>query len=86
MRVAVAIALVVFALLGAVAPHEHGGAFGTHACAACVAAGGEEAGPLTLDVAPQVHLAQMVAAPAGLAPAPGAPLGAVPGQSPPCAV
>ncbi|MFL5272010.1 MAG: hypothetical protein ACJ79E_08090 [Anaeromyxobacteraceae bacterium] len=85
MRAAVALGLIFLDLLGAVTPHDHGGSFGAHACAACVAAGAEEARAATPDVAPRrvVSVALDVAAPRSR-PA-GAPLGAVPGQSPPVA-
>jgi hypothetical protein len=84
-RAAIAIGLIVLALVGAAAPHEHGGSFGAHACAACLARGAEEARAATPDVAPRrlLAVALSVAAPASR-PA-GAPLGAVPGQSPPVA-
>jgi hypothetical protein len=84
-RTAVAIALLVFVLLGAAAPHEHGGSFGAHACAACLAAGAEEARAATPEVAPRELWAAAAPWPAALSRAVGAPLGAVPGQSPPLA-
>jgi hypothetical protein len=84
-RFALAIFLATFVLLGAAAPHEHGSALGTHACAACVTAGAEEARGETPDVSPRPHAA--AAARDAYMPliARGAPLGAIPGQSPPAA-
>jgi hypothetical protein len=83
-RVVVAIAALVLVLMSAAAPHVHEGPQGTHACLACVAAGAEEATGHTPDVAPRplapVDVAQIVQA----APVFGLPLGAIPGQSPPC--
>jgi hypothetical protein len=82
-RTALAIIIAVFVLLGAVAPHEHATPLGTHACAACIAAGAEEACVAAIDVAPRPVFASEVRDTASPAPAAGAPLGAVPGQSPP---
>jgi len=83
MRAIVAAALTVLLLLVAAGPHVHVAGHGTEECAVCVARGADVAEPQTPDVAP-------VAVPAGdapLAPGPapvdGAPLGAIPGQSPP---
>ncbi len=82
MRAVLAIAAVLLVLVAVVAPHHHGGAYGDHACAACVFQGGESAHSETPDVSPSPVVA---GAPAALVAqvAPGAPLGAVPGQSPP---
>jgi hypothetical protein len=82
----VALASALLILVSATAPHVHSSALGTHACLACVAAGGEEAAPTSPDVAPR----RVVAAPLDECalpepPVTGAPLGAVPGQSPPAA-
>jgi hypothetical protein len=84
-RTAVVISLLVYVLLGAVAPHEHGGSYGAHACAACLAAGAEEARAATPEVAPRAYWAAAAPVPAARSRAVGAPLGAVPGQSPPLA-
>jgi hypothetical protein len=78
-------ALVAFVLLGAAAPHEHAGPLGAHACAACVAAGGEAASAATPAVAPRLVVVSDVSEPGSVVSAVGAPLGAVPGQSPPLA-
>ena len=82
-RAALAIAIVGFVLLGAAAPHEHATPLGTHACAACVTAGAEEPCAPVVDLAPRPLFAAEVRDTASPAPAAGAPLGAVPGQSPP---
>ncbi len=86
MRSAVAIAGAVLVLLGAAAPHNHAGALGMHGCAACVTRGAEPAADATPDVA-RAPLAEPLDAPAPVEEAPtcGAPLGAIPGQSPPAA-
>jgi hypothetical protein len=66
------------------APHAHAGPRGAHECAACVVRGSEAASSEPLELAPE--LVRFVAA-AAVAPAEpprtGAPLGAIPGQSPP---
>jgi len=85
MRAAVAAALSLYLALVAVAPHAHGltGGHGGEECAVCVARGGEAAKPQIPCLAPTaVPAGEVVLAP-GLAPVAGAPLGAIPGQSPP---
>jgi len=85
MRTALAAALSLYLALVAVAPHAHGlaGGHGAEECAVCVARGGEVAGPVVPDLAPSPLPVGAVALRPGLAPVVGAPLGAVPGQSPP---
>jgi hypothetical protein len=83
LRAALAIAIAAFVLLGAAAPHEHAAPLGAHACAACVIAGAEEPYAPSVDVTPRRFFAAEVRETASAAPAVGAPLGAVPGQSPP---
>ncbi|GEJ59265.1 hypothetical protein [Anaeromyxobacter diazotrophicus] len=83
MRAALAIATIVLVLTAAVAPHVHEGPLGTHACLACVAAGGEEATGHTPDVAPRPLEPAAVVVVLPAAPVFGLPLGAIPGQSPP---
>jgi len=85
MRAAVAILSAVLVLAGAAAPHHHAGLQGTHGCVACVTRGAEPAHdetPRAVPVPASLGLAQLV--PESLA-ACGAPLGAIPGQSPPLA-
>jgi hypothetical protein len=80
-----AVALVLSAVLVALswAPHVHHGVRGDHDCPACVARCVDAARSETPDVAPQqVPLPGVVIAPVEIEPA-GAPLGAIPGQSPP---
>ena len=72
-------------LVSATVPHIHDSALGSHACLACVAAGGEEAAPTSPDVASRAVFAAPLAEVAPEPPVTGAPLGAVPGQSPPAA-
>jgi hypothetical protein len=84
MRAALAVVLSLYLALIAVAPHAHGlGGHGAEECAVCVARGGEAARPMVPDVAPSTLPIGAVAPRPGLAPVTGAPLGAVPGQSPP---
>ena len=85
MRAALAIATVVLVLLTAAAPHSHASHLGQHGCAACVTAGGEEAVRHTPRVAPLAAPAADVLTEPRAVPASGAPLGAIPGQSPPAA-
>jgi len=84
-RLVFAIATAVLVLLAAVAPHAHHGQLGEHACAACLAASAEEATSETPEVAPRPQLVVMLAETPPEPPVTGAPLGAVPGQSPPAA-
>lgn len=84
---ALAAALSLFLALVAVAPHAHPllGGEGTEECAVCVARGGDVARAETPVLAPvEILLGEVVLRP-GLAPVSGAPLGAIPGQSPPSA-
>ncbi len=83
MRVAFAIVTAVLVLLSAAAPHHHGGPFGSHECAACVARSGEAACAQTPDVAPGAACAGEPEPLVSKFVAVGAPLGAIPGQSPP---
>ena len=85
MRVLVAIATAAMLLAGVAAPHHHAGPAGEHECVACTVGGGLVARDETPRIAPApVFFVAVAAAPAGV-PASGAPLGAVPGQSPPLA-
>jgi hypothetical protein len=81
----VALASALLILASATAPHVHNTALGTHACLACVAAGGEAAAPASPDVAPRRFFSVPLVEAAPEPPVTGAPLGAVPGQSPPAA-
>jgi hypothetical protein len=86
MRALVALGLSVFLVLSAGLPHIHtGGPHGAEACAVCVARNADAARDETPDVAPVAILAGKPVAVPGLPPVYGAPLGAVPGQSPPAA-
>lgn len=67
----------------AAAPHVHRGVQGDHDCPACLARTADTAHSETPDVAPQrVHLEVVAVEPVTVVPT-GAPLGAIPGQSPP---
>ncbi len=84
-RALLAAAAISLVLLTTIAPHVHGGVLGRHSCVACATASGEEAGCAEPDMAPP-HLVGEAAIPsAPEPPVTGAPLGAVPGQSPPAA-
>jgi hypothetical protein len=81
-RIALTVTAVLLLLVAAGAPHAHGGDPGAHACLACVVAAGEpfEAATLAPQPLPPVSVLDDVAPES---PVTGAPLGAVPGQSPP---
>jgi hypothetical protein len=83
MRAVIAAALSLFLVLAALAPHVHVGPHGAEQCAVCVARGGDVAASQTPDVAPAAVPAGEAMLDPGLAPVSGAPLGAIPGQSPP---
>lgn len=82
-RSAVAALLAAVLVALAWAPHVHQGPHGDHDCAACIARGAEPAGSQLPDLAPRPAFRE-AAVPAPVVAIPvGAPLGAVPGQSPP---
>lgn len=81
-RSAAAAFLAILILATGVMPHVHEGQLGRHACVACVAAGGEAHGAAP-ELAPPRPVFAEPAPSAPEAPVTGAPLGAVPGQSPP---
>ncbi len=82
MRALVAAGLALWLALTVAAPHVHAaGQAGD--CAVCVVRHGDVARDETPDVAPLIVHAQAVALAPAHAPVTGAPLGAVPGQSPP---
>jgi hypothetical protein len=85
MRAVLAAALSVFLAFAALAPHTHAGVHGAEECAVCVASGrsAEPARSQAPDVAPRAFTMEEPVLGPGLAPVLGAPLGAVPGQSPP---
>jgi hypothetical protein len=83
MRAIVAAGLAVFLLVVAAGPHVHTGPHGADDCAVCVARHADVASPRMPDVAPvRFVCGEPVAAPTA-PPVSGAPLGAIPGQSPP---
>ncbi|HET8723382.1 MAG TPA: hypothetical protein VFM53_04195 [Anaeromyxobacteraceae bacterium] len=83
MRVLVAIATAAVLLLGVAAPHHHAAPGGAHECVACTVGTGEEARDATPVLAPPAVCVAPAAPLPGASPVTGAPLGAVPGQSPP---
>jgi hypothetical protein len=86
MRVLVALVLSVAVALAAAAPHLHlHAAQGGEECAVCQARSGEAATRQSPDLRPADPPVETVAAWPVLRPVAGAPLGAVPGQSPPLA-
>jgi len=85
MRAILAAALALTLALAAVAPHVHLGPHGPEDCSACLVRGADAATAQTPDLTPRAVPAGEVALAPGLHPVTGAPLGAVPGQSPPAA-
>lgn len=84
MRTLLAAGLALFLVLVAAAPHVHASAADDgHGCAACVVRQGDAARDETPELAPAPLTAAAAAAEVGLPPVFGAPLGAIPGQSPP---
>ena len=83
MRAVAAIILSAVLVAMAGAPHVHKGVRGDHDCPACLARTVDAARTETPDLAPQpARFLGVVFAPIEIVPA-GAPLGAIPGQSPP---
>ncbi len=83
MRILVALAIAVALLAGVAAPHHHVGPSGEHECLACTVGSGLEARDETPPVVPAVTVGVASAVEPVSVAASGAPLGAVPGQSPP---
>ncbi len=83
MRTLLAAGLALFLVLSAAAPHVHVGPHGAETCLVCVVRQGDAARSEVPDLTP---VAPVTAAPQlepGRSPVSGAPLGAIPGQSPP---
>lgn len=83
MRALLAAILAIGLVVTAAVPHVHPAGHGAGECAVCVARHGNVAHGETPDVAPRVQLTEAVVVEPGVAPVTGAPLGAIPGQSPP---
>jgi len=83
MRAALALLCAIVVLVSAAAPHHHSGPFGNHECAACLMGSSEAASPPITDLAPRAVPVGDPEQPIDVAVASGAPLGAIPGQSPP---
>jgi hypothetical protein len=81
----VAAGLALLLVLTAAAPHVHTGPHGEHDCAVCLVRTADAARSETPDVAPPALVVVSAPLAPGLAPVTGAPLGAIPGQSPPAA-
>ena len=83
MRAFVAALLALSLLVAAAAPHVHAHAAGGDECAVCTLRHTAPPGSTTPDVAPVVHVAAVPSSAPAFPPVFGAPLGAIPGQSPP---
>ena len=83
MRALVAAVLALMVVLAAGVPHEHVRGHGAADCIACAVGQGDAARDENPDVAPATVVFAASAAEPGAAPVSGAPLGAIPGQSPP---
>ncbi|MFY3744891.1 hypothetical protein ACOQFB_13355 [Anaeromyxobacter sp. Red801] len=84
MRALLAAGLALFLVFAAGGHHVHApGPHGADHCAVCAVRSADVAHDETPDVAPRPVLEDVVEPARGLAPVLGAPLGAVPGQSPP---
>lgn len=85
MHALLATALSLFLAVAPLAPHVHGGAHGTEECGVCGASarGAEPAVSQSPDVAPRLVYVEPTVLGPRRAPVLGAPLGAIPGQSPP---
>ncbi len=86
MRAIVAATLALLVAVAALVPHEHVRAHTASECIACAVGPTDVAHDETPDVAPARVVWSAPVAEPGLAPVSGAPLGAVPGQSPPAGV
>ncbi|HEX9307656.1 MAG TPA: hypothetical protein VF894_09210 [Anaeromyxobacter sp.] len=83
MRALLAAGLALFLALTAAAPHVHTGPRGSEDCVVCVVRHGDAARNEVPDLAPVAIVADAPQLELGLPPVSGAPLGAIPGQSPP---
>jgi hypothetical protein len=86
MRALVAAVLAAYLALTALVPHVHhdeAGGSGSHPCAVCQSRTADVATRATPDLTPSPVIAGEVVLAPGLPPVVGAPLGAIPGQSPP---
>ena len=85
MRIAFAILATLMLVAGLAAPHHHDSPLGSHECLACAAGGAREARDETPRLEPGAAPPVRLGAEPGHSPVTGAPLGAIPGQSPPLA-
>jgi hypothetical protein len=83
MRLVLAASLSLFIALATLVPHVHVGLHGGEECALCVARTGDVAASQTPDVEPAARPAGAPVRHPAASPVCGAPLGAIPGQSPP---
>jgi hypothetical protein len=83
MRALVAAGLALFLVLSAATPHVHTGEHADESCAVCVARHADVPRTELPDLAPAAVVEATASLAIGLPPVDGAPLGAIPGQSPP---
>ena len=83
MRAILAATLAVLVVLAAGVPHEHVRAHDAERCIACAVGQGSAAHHETPDLTPATVVSAAPVLEPGPAPVSGAPLGAIPGQSPP---
>ncbi len=83
MRAFLAATLAVMVVLAAGVPHDHVRGHGAEDCIACAVGQGDAARDETPDVVPAPAVFSAPPQEPGVAPVSGAPLGAIPGQSPP---
>jgi hypothetical protein len=83
MRAVLAACMAVFLLVVAAGPHVHAGPDGADGCAVCVARHADVPVDVTPELAPREAPPVEAVSEPGRSPVAGAPLGAVPGQSPP---
>jgi hypothetical protein len=83
MRALVAAGLALVLLVAAAGPHVHTAAHGSESCAVCVARHADVPSTATPDLAPVAIVTEAPQLAPARPPVSGAPLGAVPGQSPP---
>jgi hypothetical protein len=84
-RIVLAALFAAYIALVAAMPHGHGGAHDEHECIACSTAASEVCEPASPDIAPRALPLELLALEPESVPSSGAPLGAIPGQSPPAA-
>jgi hypothetical protein len=82
-RLVLAALFAAYIALAAAMPHGHGESHDAHECIACSTAATEICEPALPDLAPRVLPLEVLALAPASVPSSGAPLGSIPGQSPP---